>query len=145
MNAHKLVKDTGIPIKTVARQYGVLHNTLRDRVKGRIDLETLMTGPGPLFTQEEEVKLVNHIKYMADLGYGFTISEVVSKASEHAIYLKKRTPEKSLSVKWFSDFRKSWPELSALKPISLTKCTAQSTTQQAVDNYFTNLQVVLNE
>ncbi|KAH3694478.1 hypothetical protein DPMN_081918 [Dreissena polymorpha] len=78
-NANKLVKETGIPIKTAARQYGVPHNTFRDRIKGRVDPETTMTGSGPLFKLEEEAKLVEHIKLMADLGYGFTITEVVTK------------------------------------------------------------------
>ncbi|KAH3841894.1 hypothetical protein DPMN_115376 [Dreissena polymorpha] len=50
-----------MPIKTVARQYGVPHNTLRDRVKGRVDPETTMTGSGQLLTLEEEAKLVEHI------------------------------------------------------------------------------------
>ncbi|XP_045169024.1 uncharacterized protein LOC123531825 [Mercenaria mercenaria] len=142
-NAYKLVKETGIPVKTAARQYGVPHNTLRDRVKGRVDPETLMTGPGPLFTQEEEAKLVEHIKHMADLGYGFTITEVVSKASDYAVFLKKRSPDKPLSVKWFSGFRKRWPELRVTKPRALTKCRAASTSQQAVNSYFTNLETVI--
>ncbi|XP_052280871.1 receptor-type tyrosine-protein phosphatase T-like [Dreissena polymorpha] len=37
MNAYKMVMETGAPVKTAARQYGVPHNTLRDRVKGRVD------------------------------------------------------------------------------------------------------------
>ena len=81
-------------VGTTSTQYGVPPNTLRDRVKGRIDPETLHTGPQPLFSQEEEVKLSNHMKSMADLGYGFTISEVVAKASDYAVFLKKRTPDK---------------------------------------------------
>ncbi|KAH3876991.1 hypothetical protein DPMN_000845 [Dreissena polymorpha] len=93
-DAYKLVKETGIPIKTAARQYGVPHNTLRDRVKGRVDPETTMKGSGPLFTLEEEAKLVAHIKLMAYLGNGFTITEVVSKASDCAVFLKKQTRDK---------------------------------------------------
>lgn len=142
-NAYKLVKETGIPIKTAARQYGVPHNTLRDRVKGRVDSETTMTGSGPLFTLEEEAKLVAHIKLMADLGYGFTITEVVSKASDYAVFLKKRTRDKPLTVKWFKGLRNRWPELRVIKPRGLAKCRAEATNEQAVESYFTNLENVL--
>jgi len=142
-NAYKLVKETGIPIKTAARQYGVPHNTLRDRVKGRVNPETTMTGSGPLFTLEEEAKLVAHIKLMADLGYGFTITEVVSKASDYAVFLKKRTRDKPLTVKWFKGLRNRWPELRVIKPRGLAKCRAEATNEQAVESYFTNLENVL--
>ncbi|KAH3725662.1 hypothetical protein DPMN_051511 [Dreissena polymorpha] len=63
-----MVIETGSPVKTAARQYGVPHNTLRDEVKERVDLQTVMTGQGPLFSTEEETELVSHVKYMANLG-----------------------------------------------------------------------------
>jgi len=71
---------------------------------------------GALLTQEEEVKLVKHIKYLADLCHGFTITEVFSKATDYAIHLGKRTADKSLSVKWFKGFDKCWPEIRVVKP-----------------------------
>lgn len=113
--AYKLVKETGAAIKTAARQYGVPASTLRDRVKGRIDPETLKPGPAPLFSQEEEAKFVQHIKNMAELGYGFTISEVVDKATNYAVYLGKRSKDKPLSIKWYKGFRDRWPELRVCK------------------------------
>jgi hypothetical protein len=142
-NAYMLVRDTGIPIKTAARQYGVPHSTLRDRVKGRIDPETIKPGPDPLFSQEQEAKLVAHIKTMADLGYGFTITEVVDKATNYAVYLGKRSHDKPLSVKWFKGFRQRWPELRVIKPRALSNYRASSTSQAAVSDYFTNLEAVL--
>jgi len=142
-NAYKLVIETGAPIKRAARQYGIPHNTLRDRVKGRVDPNTQMTGAGPLLTQEEEAKLVKHITYMADLGYGFTITEVVSKATDYAIHLGKRTPDKPLSVKWFKGFKRRWPEMRVVKPRSLAQCRARCTSDEAISSYFNNLEVVL--
>ena len=94
-NAYLKVKDSGLPVRTVAKQYGVPHTTLWDRVKGVIDPECLKPGPAPLFSQEEEVKLVDHVKTMAALGYGYTISAVVASATNYAVFLGKRTNEKS--------------------------------------------------
>lgn len=97
-----------------------------------------------IFSQEQEAKLVQHIKGMADLGYGYTIAEVVNKASDYALYLKKRTSDKPLSIKWFKGFKRRWPELSVIKPRSLTTCRASSTTKDVVEQYFSNLEVVLS-
>jgi len=52
---------------------------------------------------------------MADLGYGFTITEVVSKTTDFAIHLGKRTADKPLSVKWFKGFKRRWPEIRVVK------------------------------
>ncbi|XP_045199039.2 uncharacterized protein LOC123553374 [Mercenaria mercenaria] len=142
-NAYKFVKENGTPIKTAARQYGVPHSTLRDRVKGRIDPEALKPGPAPLFSQEQEAKFVDHIKTMAQLGYGFTISEVVDKVSNYAVYLGKRPKDKPLSIKWFKGFRDRWPEIRVIKPRALSNYRAASTSQAAVSDYFKNLQAVL--
>ncbi|KAH3719970.1 hypothetical protein DPMN_062856 [Dreissena polymorpha] len=102
-----------------------------------------MTGQGTLFTTKEEATLVDHVKYMANLGYGFTITEVVAKATGYAVFLKKRTPHNPLSVKWFHSFRRRWPEIKVVKPRALSQCRAKSTTEQAVYSYFDNLETII--
>ncbi|KAH3869278.1 uncharacterized protein LOC127867971 [Dreissena polymorpha] len=111
MNALKMVIETGTPVKTAAKQYGVDHYLLRDKVQRMVDRPTVMTGQGPLFSTEEEAQLVSHVKYMANLGNGLTISEVVAKATDYAVFLKKRTHDNPLSVEWFHRFRRRWPEI----------------------------------
>ncbi|KAH3794660.1 hypothetical protein DPMN_148197 [Dreissena polymorpha] len=118
-------------------------DTLRDRIKGRVDPQTVMTGQGPLFSTEEEEKLVDHVKYMENLGYGFTITEVVTKATDYAVFLKKRTHDNPLSFKWFHGFRRRWLEIKVMKPRALSQCRAKSTTKQAVYSYFDNLKTVI--
>ncbi|KAH3877370.1 hypothetical protein DPMN_001233 [Dreissena polymorpha] len=81
-----MVMETCAPVKTAARQYGVRHNTLRDRVNGRLDSQTVMAGQGQLLSTEEKAKLVDHVKYMANLGNGSTITEVVAKATDYAVF-----------------------------------------------------------
>ncbi|XP_060604794.1 uncharacterized protein LOC132757505 [Ruditapes philippinarum] len=144
-NAYKLVKETGMPIKSAARQYGVPHSTLRDRVKGRIDPETLKPGPAPLLSQEEELNFVDHIKAMASLGYGYTITEVIAMASNYAVCLGKRTPDKPLSTKWFNGFKDRWPDLRVVRPRALSNYRAESTSQAVVDEYFMNLKAVIED
>jgi hypothetical protein len=57
--------------------YGVLESTLRDRHLGlqpvALENEPLPNlGPKPNFTEAEEKLLVDHISYMAEIGYGYT-------------------------------------------------------------------------
>jgi hypothetical protein len=134
-----------MPIKSAARQYGVPHSTLRDRVKGRIDPETLKPGPAPLLSQEEELNFVDHIKAMASLGYGYTITEVIAMASNYAVCLGKRTPDKPLSTKWFNGFKDRWPDLRVVRPRALSNYRAESTSQTVVDEYFMNLKAVIED
>ena len=44
-------------------------STLRDRTRGNITLDTKV-GVETLFTESEEKLLVDHVKYMASIGYG---------------------------------------------------------------------------
>ena len=80
---------------------------------------------------------------MADLGYGFTITEVVSKAIDYAIHLGKRTADEPLSVKWFKGFKRRWPEIRVVKPRSFAQCRARHTSDEATSSYFNNLETAL--
>ena len=109
-NAYQAVREMNMPVKRAARQYGVPQTTLRDRVAGRIDPETVSSGPQALFTQEEEALFVNHLKAMAELGYGYSRSEVIDQASNYAVSLGKRDKDHPLSDRWFRGFLHRWPE-----------------------------------
>lgn len=138
-NAYQAVRELKMPVKTAARQYAVPQTTLRDRIMGRIDPETLSSGPSPLFTQEEEAMFVEHLKGMAELGYGYSRSEVLDQASNLAVYLGKRDKEFPLSDRWFRGLMGRWPELKLVKPRALAKYRAQATSAENLTKYFNNL------
>lgn len=71
VKAYSLVKDEEVSVLRAANTCGVPETTLRDRGIGRVDPETGM-GSVPLLSQLEEVQIVNHVKTMADYGYGYT-------------------------------------------------------------------------
>ena len=66
--AFKAVKEDGLSVCGAARRYAVPETTLRDRVAGRIRIDTTTTGNPLLFDQEEEALIVDHIKSMAEIG-----------------------------------------------------------------------------
>ena len=66
--------------------FRVPENTLRYRVLGMVDPETVTMGKLPLFYQFQEAKIVDHFKTMADLGHGYTHRSVlISVATQYAI------------------------------------------------------------
>ena len=78
-----------------ARRFNVPLTTLRDRVDGRVDVDSVSSGAPSLFTQEEEAFIVEHVKSMAEIGYGYTRAEVIHLASDYAIDVGLRDAKKT--------------------------------------------------
>ena len=117
--------------------------TLRDRVLGKIDIDSSTSGRAPVLSLEEEAKLVNHLQEVAKLGYGYSRQEVVDVASDYAFELGKRSKDQPLTLNWFVKFVGRWPELRVLKPRSLDIQRAKSASSAAVDSYFVELEKIL--
>ncbi|KAL4226892.1 hypothetical protein ACF0H5_014870 [Mactra antiquata] len=145
VNALLKVRETGAPIKTTARQYGVPEALLRHKLSGRVDPEATRSGPSPMFSQEKEAHFVEHLKFMSLCGYGYSRSEVVEIATEYAVCLNKRTRDQPLSFQWYTNFMSRWPELNILKPLGLQIQRAKATTEECVSNYYQDLQSILHK
>ena len=89
LGAYESVKLKGLSVHRAAIQFGVPEQTLRDRVKGRIDHTNLKLGSETVFSNEEELTLVEHLEAMCDLGYGYTNSLLKQTAGELANSLGK--------------------------------------------------------
>ena len=71
-NAYLAYKAGGKSLRGTARQYGVPLQTLRNMITGKISIDVVKSGKPPVFSLEEGARLVNHLKEMARLGYGYT-------------------------------------------------------------------------
>lgn len=80
VSALEKVRQTGAPIKTTAREFGIPEASLRHKVSGRVDPEATHSGPAPTFTQLEESNFVEHLRFMSGCGYGYSRAEVVDMA-----------------------------------------------------------------
>jgi len=145
VNAMKKVRQSGAPIKTTAREYGIPEASLRHKLSGRVDPEAVHSGPQPMFSQEEEHHFAEHLKFMALCGYGYSRAEVVDMASEYAVCLGKRDAQQPLSLKWFRGFMSRWPELKVLKPRGLEFQRAKATTVDCVSKYYRELGSILDK
>ena len=79
-----------IPIERAAKQFGVPMSTLKDRVHGKVAKESVKTGPLPLFNEQQEALLANHLITMAEVGYGYSRFETIGLATDYPIHLGLR-------------------------------------------------------
>ena len=71
-NALLKVRETGTKIRTTSRLFNVPEASLRHKLSGRVSEEATRSGPPPLFTQEEEARFADHLKFTASVGYGYS-------------------------------------------------------------------------
>jgi hypothetical protein len=74
-DAYLAVIDDGLPVQQAAKKYMVPITTLKDRVRVRVDIDVLKSGPAPMFTQEQEAILAAHLNTMGEVGYGYSCQE----------------------------------------------------------------------
>ena len=78
-------------IKIAAQNFGVRITTLKDRVCSQVDISVSFSGVAPLFSRSEEGKLVEHVKYLATIGYRYSRLDLRHLATDLATSLSKRT------------------------------------------------------
>ena len=97
-------------------------SALRNRTRENVTLDTKV-GVETLFTESEEKLLVDYVKYMASIDYGYNKSGVQYMARDYVISMNKSVKSKdSISNSWFYEF---FEEMARLKNCETTKtCNA---------------------
>ncbi|KAJ8309869.1 hypothetical protein KUTeg_011734 [Tegillarca granosa] len=104
---------TGMSVYRAARMYLVPESTLRDRTRNKVEME-----PTFGFGTFKENKLVEHVTYMASIGYGYNKIGI-----RLCITIGKSIQSKStLSNCWFYGLIKRWPDLKRWNPDFLNGC-----------------------
>lgn len=127
--------------------FQVPESTLRDRTRGNVD-PMAKVGKEPLLNEREEKDFVDHLIYMANIGYGYTKSNIQTMAKEYALSLKKTLTKKlegsnKLSNNWFYHFMNRWPQLKLVKPQKLSVHRSKSTSQEKIKKYFEELSTIM--
>ena len=140
---------SGMSVYSAARQYRVPESTLRDRTRGNIAVDVKL-GHGTLLSTEEEQKLVAHITYMADIGYGYNKSSIQYMARGYSASGKEPMGKKLeetgyLSNCWFYGFMNRWPELKDVKPrkLAILVSRAKSASSGVLNNFYKELGTIL--
>lgn len=117
--------DNQLPVERVAKKFAIPINTLKDRVRGKIDVDTVKSGPSPLFSLEQEAYLSQHLITMAEIGYGYSRKETINLASDYAIHLGIKENGHKFSLKWLYNFLSRWPDLKVKKNSCIRGCSGQ--------------------
>ncbi|CAC5359072.1 unnamed protein product [Mytilus coruscus] len=144
-NAYISVRNKEMSQRKAALQFNVPRQTLRDTITGKISPDCVTTGRAPVFSLEEEARIVEHVKSMASYGYGYTRQEDTDLATDfaHTINIKPRNEE--LTLRWFEGFIKRWPELRVVKSRSLEIQRAKCGSVANVEKYFASLEHVVHK
>ena len=140
------MNEKKIPIDRAAKLYGVPAQTLRDRVKGHVNPVSYAFGGETTFSKAEEETLVEHVETVAHLGYGLSNIQLQHLAGEMAFDMGKKKKNKPMSNNWLYGFLSRWEgRLASVNPRKLDSNRAKSSTPEIVDQYFKNLEEVLEK
>ncbi|XP_060594276.1 uncharacterized protein LOC132748679 [Ruditapes philippinarum] len=143
--AYFAVKEGKMSTNKASKVFNVPRTTLQGRLYGKVDIETIKSGPQSVFNQGQEALLVGHLKTMDDVGYGYSRQETLNLASDYAVHLGLRDKDHPLTDRWLYKFLSRWPEIGVKKPCSLEIARAKFATRGAVDAYFEELGLVLSK
>ena len=112
----------------------------------KISINVVKSGKAHVFSLEEEARLMNHLKEMARLGYGYTRREVVDIATDFAQVLQKRDRKNPLTIRWYQCFISRWEnDINLVKPRALEIQRANTGNQRSVNSYFDELEKVITK
>jgi len=97
----------GMHCTEAAIRYGIPRSTLSDHKLGKVK-PGVKSGPPPLLSTSEENDLVQFLLSSADIGYGYTRSEVLTLVSQ---MLARRGVQRTVSSGWWNKFLLHHPHL----------------------------------
>ncbi|XP_046557376.1 uncharacterized protein LOC124266622 [Haliotis rubra] len=104
-NAFKDVMENKMSIRSAAIKNGVPASTLRDRVQGRIKVNTVHSGPPPFMPKEDERSFVKHMLRLKAVGYRYRQIDIADGAADYGHYYGKRDiSEGPMSRGWIKKF-----------------------------------------
>lgn len=111
--------------------FNVSLTTQRNRVDGR----TVKSETSPLFSQEEEARLVSHIKEMGENCYDYFRAEIIRMTSDCAVFSLTRPKNKPLTNQSYYNFMRRWTDLNLVKPKALDVACARAATNKPESIY----------
>ena len=144
-NAYLAVLKKEISQRKAALQFNIPRQTLCDRLTGKVDPECVTTGPAPIFSLEEEEKIVQHVKTMTSYEYGYTRHDVTDIATDYAHTINRQPRNEVVTLRRFEGFMNRCPELNVLKPHGLEIACAKCGIIENVEKYFESQEEVINK
>ena len=87
---------------------------------------------------------MQHITYMAQIGYPYMRSDVLELANAYAKE-EKKTLQHPIGRGWFRGFLRRWPAIGLITPQNLDMYRARATSAEAINKYYQQLEVILEK
>ncbi|XP_013194640.2 uncharacterized protein LOC106138133 [Amyelois transitella] len=131
-------------IKGAATKYGISYSVLQRRMKTGSSVKSLGRFKS-IFTNDEELELVQHLKSLDSLFYGLTKSEFLRLVGEFAKRKNKQTTFKNNTAgkQWFKNFKMRHPEIVLRTPESTSIARLQAFNRPAVNRFYDLLESLL--
>ena len=146
--AMESVQNGELNVTKAALLYGILRQTLKDKISGKYNNKN--AGRTTELTAEEEIVLVNYIKYMASISQPLTTSAIklfawaISKRSnrKHSPFNEDFSP----GAKWWWKFyKRHQKDITLRKPDTLDRGRSRMANIKVMNNHFAKLKEVLYE
>ena len=137
--------EESLPVERVAKKCSIPVSTLKERIRGRVGLDSVESGPCTVFSSDQEALFHNHLTVMAEIGYGYSRMEGLNPASDYAVHLGPKPTGHRFSLKWLYSYLDWWPHLKVKKPHALEVARAKCATREATDKYFHKLNAILTK
>ena len=140
-----MVEAGSMSRKKAALAYGVPRTTLIDKLSGRYSLGSL-PGRNTVLTKAEEMKLVDHCKNMAKIGYPLKKEDLLLEVKRVIDNDGRPTPFKNNKPgkDWFYGFIKQHPSISSRTAMTLGHQRA-IISKEMIDGWFGGLHNFLQE
>lgn len=133
-------------IKAASSKYGIPYSTLQRRVKTGSSTKKLGRFT-PIFTDTDELELVDHVKELDAVFYGLTKREFLKVVGDFAKRKNKQTTFKNgkAGKQWFRNFKKRHPEIVLRTPESTSIARLQAFNKPAVNRFYDLLETTIEK
>lgn len=139
---------SGRKIREVGRSFNIPEATLRDKLKANINTKTKL-GRKPVFNDEQETSIANHVVKLANMFFGITPIELRRLAYQFAeankITHRFDGEKKMAGQDWLELFLRRHPEISIRKPEGTSQNRISAFNKLEVDRFFNNLITVIEK
>ncbi|XP_033100164.1 uncharacterized protein LOC117103674 isoform X1 [Anneissia japonica] len=144
--AFSKVKSGELSTRAAAKAYGIPKSTLQDKVQGVRPL-TAKSGPDPVLTKTEELKLVTWIKQMTKIKYGRIRQELVLAVKKilDEDGRENTFPNNTPGRQWIRNFMRRNPGLTLEIPERVLKGRRAAITVEEISNWFYECQKFMLE
>ena len=137
--------EDGMPYKTASREFSVPVMSLKRRAKEKnkvaVGTSKYLGGKRTVFTPEQELELIEHIKDMETRMYGLTKKDVMCLAYQlaEANNIEHPFQKEKAGEDWLRGFRQRHPEITLRAPESTSTARARAFNKPVVDKFYSTL------